>query len=186
MTVRDLRWEDFTPLVEGYWALYDEVLEDPEIGIGLFDKRPTLGEEAVWFASLFKDQSNGTAVATVAEEDGHAVGLCTVRPEGPVRETRHIGVLGISVDRAYRNRGLGRAMMVHALDRCRGKFELIELTLFATNLRGRHLYESLGFRLWGSQPRGIRRGERYIDHLSMQLVLAPPSEPAAPPREAGR
>ena len=175
--MRALRWGDFEAVTESYWALYDEVLEDPDIGISLFAKRPTLGEEAEWFARLFRQVQDGKWVATVAEEDGRAVGLCTVASKGPTVEPAHVGVLGISIAKAWRGKGIGRALMVRALADCRGKFEIVELGLFATNARARALYESLGFRVWGIQPKAYRRGERYIDHVCMQLELG-----ATPPR----
>jgi L-amino acid N-acyltransferase YncA len=174
MVVRDLRWEDFAPLTESHWALYDEVNEDPDLGISLLPVRPTLGEEAEWFARMFRRVQEGGSVAVVAEERGRAVGLCNVDPKGPQREGKHVGVLGISMARDWRGRGIGRALMAGALDQCRGKFEIVELVLYATNARARSLYESLGFRVWGTQPRAVRRGDRYIDAVYMQLQLRIP------------
>jgi L-amino acid N-acyltransferase YncA len=176
MTVRELRWDDFQAITEWYWAMYDEVLEDPDLGISFFAKRPTLGEEAEWFARLFRQVQEGKSVVAVGEEAGRAVGLCVVGPKGPTLESAHIGVLGITIAKGWRGKGIGRALMVRVLADCRGKYEIVELGLFATNTRARALYESLGFRAWGVQPKGCRRGERYIDHVSMQLELG-----AAPP-----
>lgn len=177
MPIRDLQWNDFRALVEAYWALYEEVREDPELGISLFPQRPSEGEEAEWFGQLYRQFVDGKAVAVVAEEQGRAVGLCTVRPKGPTVEAAHVGVLGISIDRAWRGRGLGRAMMVEALTRARRRYEIVELCAFATNARAIHLYESLGFRRWGTQPRATKRGDRYIDEVYMQIQLGPPAPP---------
>lgn len=181
MTVRDLTWRDFPALVEDYWALYDEVLQDPELGITLFPKRPTLGEEAEWFARLYRQVQDREAVAGVVEEEGRAVGLCTIRRKNPTREAAHVGVLGISIAKAWRGKGLGRPLMEHTLDRGRGLFELVELCAFATNARALALYESLGFRRWGLQPRATRRGDRYIDEVYMQLELGTATGTAPPP-----
>ena len=158
MPTRDLEWRDFSPLVDAYWALYEEVIEDPELGISLFPKRPTMGEEAEWFARLFRQVQDGEAFAVVADEDGSAVGLCTVRLKNPTREAAHVGVLGISISKGWRGKGLGRSLMVSTLDRAKARFRIIELCAFATNARALALYESLGFRRWGLQPRATRRG----------------------------
>ncbi|MCI4347199.1 MAG: hypothetical protein L3J97_01095 [Thermoplasmata archaeon] len=54
MMVRDLAWADFPRVVENYYALYEEVQGNPDLGISLFPVRPSLGEEREWFAHLFR------------------------------------------------------------------------------------------------------------------------------------
>jgi RimJ/RimL family protein N-acetyltransferase len=180
MVIRGLGWGDFDSLVDNYFALYDEVLDNPDLGISLFPQRPTRGEEAEWFADLYRAVEEGHAVARVAEEDRRAIALCTVRRRGPHREALHIGVLGISVARAWRRRGLGRQLIASALEGCAGKFELVELSVFATNQHARTLYASLGFREWGTLARGVLRDGRYTDIVHMVLVLSPPARGPAP------
>jgi RimJ/RimL family protein N-acetyltransferase len=163
---RDLEWGDFPSLVENYFALYDEVNENPDVGISLFPKRPTIGEEADWFVRLFKAAQDGSSVAVVAEEGGRTIGLCSVLPAGNL-ENQHIGGLGVLVARDYRGIGVGKALMREALERCRGKFEVVTLSVFQTNSSARKLYESLGFRAWGTLPKGVKRNGRNIDLVFM-------------------
>ncbi len=170
MVVRDLAWSDFTALVENYFALYEEVLENPDIGVSLFPQRPTLGEEAEWFARLYRRVQEGVAVASVAEEQGRAVGLCNVERKTHA-EGQHIGVLGILVAREWRRKGIGRALLEHTIVRCRGRFEFLELAVFASNTHARTLYQSLGFRPWGVEPQAILRGGRRTDLEHMMLHL---------------
>jgi ribosomal protein S18 acetylase RimI-like enzyme len=75
------------------------------------------------------------------------------------------------VGRPWRGRGIGRALLRAAIDRSRGRFELVELSVFATNTRARKLYESVGFRSWGVLPKGIQRQGRPIDLEHMVLEL---------------
>jgi RimJ/RimL family protein N-acetyltransferase len=171
VAVRPLQWGDFEPLVRQYLDLYEEVRSNPDLGISLFREPPTMGAEVEWFARLYRQVIEGEAVAMVAEEAGSARGLCTVRPRGPTVEGAHVGTLGILIERSYRGKGLGRALLRETLRRCRGRFEILELSVFATNLRARKLYEELGFRTYAILPRGLRRGDRAIDHLSMWLDL---------------
>jgi ribosomal protein S18 acetylase RimI-like enzyme len=175
MVVRDLAWGDFRDLLENYYALYDEVRENPDLGISLLPDRPSLGEEVDWFAHLFRGVQEGVVVASVAEEEGRAIGLCTVHRKAPTQESRHIGVLGISVARAWRAKGIGRALLTHVIDRCRVKFELLELSVFVSNTRARELYRSVGFRSWGVLPNGILREGRHTDleHMFLELEHRP-------------
>jgi RimJ/RimL family protein N-acetyltransferase len=172
MHVRDVSWEDFPSVARNYLDLYDEVLEAPDLGMHLFAQRPTLAEESTWFARLFKAVQEGSSVGVVAEEEGRVIGLCEVARKGVSPESHHVGVLGILVARGFRGRGAGRAMMQLALEKCKGKFEIVELTVMAWNPRARKLYESLGFRCFGTLPRGLKRDGRYtdVDHMVLELA----------------
>jgi GNAT superfamily N-acetyltransferase len=173
MKIRDLAWGDFSYVTENYFELYDEVKENPDLGISLLPQRPAFGDEVEWFARLFRRTQEGNSVAAVAEEGGRVVGLCAVDRKGPHQEEQHIGVLGISVARRWRGKGIGKALLQAVIERCRGKFELLELSVYGSNLHARQLYRSVGFRPWGLLPKGIQRGDRYIDLEYMVMELTP-------------
>jgi len=177
MIVRDLEWGDFTPIVENFLALYDEVVENPDLGISLFPKRPSWGEEAEWFAGLYRRVLEGSTVAAVAVEEGRVVGLCTADRRKPARETEHIGVVGLLVAQPWRGRGIGKSLLGRVIERSRGKFEILELSVFHSNTKARGLYQSLGFRPWGLFPGGILRDGRRTDLEYMSLELGPVPRP---------
>jgi RimJ/RimL family protein N-acetyltransferase len=179
--VRDVRWDDFSDLRDVYFHLYDERDRGEPIGITLFAERPSLADEVDWFTRAYRNVLQGIQVMSVAEVEGHVVGSCSVSRKGPpvASETGHVGILGILIDAPHRRRGIGEALMRHAIDRCRGKFELIYLTVFSINDRAQRLYRKLGFVPVGHQPRVVRRGDRYYDEEEMILDLgSPPSAPA--------
>jgi RimJ/RimL family protein N-acetyltransferase len=171
--VRDLAWGDFPDLVQIYLALYDEVRSNPDLGITLFEKPPSMSEEVDWFATLYRSVLDGNAVSAVADVEGHVVGVCTVRRKGPAHESRHFGGLGVFVGKASRGQGIGRALLKYVLERCRGRFECVELSVFSSNTQARELYQSLGFRTWGTLPRAVLRDGKYTDSEHMVLVLEP-------------
>jgi RimJ/RimL family protein N-acetyltransferase len=183
VTVRRLEWRDFEPLIDAYYALYDEREENDEIGIPLFGERPSPDSEVAWFAKLYADVLRGDTIDVVAELNGRAVGHCTIAQVGPAGngfEKSHVGVLGILVDRRFRGRGAGTALLVRALEEARGRFERVRLGVFASNPRARALYERLGFRLVGRLPGETKRGDKYIDEDLMALDLKDWHAPGAP------
>jgi ribosomal protein S18 acetylase RimI-like enzyme len=185
MTLRDLRWSDFDDLRESYYLLYEERARGDPVGITLFEERPSLEEEAAWFSNLFRRVQTGEFIEVVAEEEGHAVGHCTVGPPAPgVRlENRHVGVLGIIVHRDHRGRGHGTALLTEAIRRARGQFPVLRLEVFADNLGAQRLYQRFGFQRCGSFPYAILRNGRYIGEETMYLNLAAgpgPSNPQPP------
>lgn len=169
--IRELRWTDFPSLREVYYLLYEERETNPEIGITLFETRPTDDDEIVWFSGLYRRALSGESIVAVAERDGAVVGSCVVRPHGPhpTSETGHVGELGILVHRDHRGHGIGRALMASALAQSRTKFEIVVLSVFSVNVRARRLYEEFGFVYIGTRPRHVRRGGRYYDEDLMVL-----------------
>ncbi len=181
LVLRTLHWEDYEPLTKIYYELYDERAEGAPIGIHLFRDRPSKGDEVDWFSRLFRRVLSEEEVVVIAEVGGRAVGNCTVGPAGPLRqsETGHVGLLGILVDRRYRGRGVGTALLVRCLEECRGKFEQVRLSVASSNPEARRIYERVGFEPCGLFPRAIKRGGQYVDEEWMNLDLSrwsPPSE----------
>jgi ribosomal protein S18 acetylase RimI-like enzyme len=175
VTVRELRWSDFDPIRETYLLLYEERETFPDIGIHLFETRPSYADEVGWFADLYRRVIKGDAVVRVAELDGVVVGNCMVGRKGPsaTSEIGHVGVLGILVHRDFRGRGAGDALMSATLAACRGVFELVELSVNVTNPRARALYERHGFVPFGRFPGSTKRRGRYVDADLMVLDLRP-------------
>jgi ribosomal protein S18 acetylase RimI-like enzyme len=181
MILRSVRWSDFDDLRETYYRLYDERERNPTIGITLFRDRPTLPDEVDWFAREYHRVLAGDSVMSVAEIDGHVVGNCVIGRHGAnaSSEGGHVGILGILVDPAYRGKGVGSALLRHALDACRGKFEVVRLSVFSVNVHAQRLYRRFGFEVCGTIPRAVKRGATYYDEVEMSLFLEPPSGPNA-------
>lgn len=173
LVVRPLEWTDFDDLASTYFACYDERDAGEPIGLHLFDERPSRADEVDWFSSLYARVSRGETVAAIAERSGHAIGSCFVgrKGPGPRSEVSHVGELGILVRRGERGTGVGTALINYALEKCRGVFEVVELSVFSTNEGAKRLYRRLGFEPCGRIPRAIRRGSSYIDSELMVRML---------------
>ncbi len=110
-------------------------------------------------------------MAYVAEVDGSVVGTCDVDRRSARTELSHVAVLGIAIRKEFRGRGIGQNLMRKTIEACRGKFEVIVLSVFSNNYPAKTLYEKLGFKMYGQLPRGIKRGDQYIDEELMYLSL---------------
>ncbi len=179
MLVRNVAWSDFPELREIYYLLYEERDQGFPIGITLFADRPSLVDEIDWFAGGYRHVLAGEDLWSVAEIDGHVVGACTIQRlgRGPGSEHGHVGVLGILVHREHRGKGVGSALLDHALAAARGRFDLVRLSVFSVNTGARRLYERFGFVVSGHVPRGVKRGSEYLDEEEMVLLLDPVPAP---------
>jgi ribosomal-protein-alanine N-acetyltransferase len=115
---------------------------------------------------LFAEVDSPWSEFWVAEVDGTPMGFVLVHV--PVEETE---ILEIAVDERVRRRGVGRALMLHAMQRARargGTALLLEVRV--SNEPARRLYESLGFVANGIRPRYYR--DNHEDALLMRLDLS--------------
>jgi RimJ/RimL family protein N-acetyltransferase len=171
VTVRSPRWGDFDELRETYFRLYDEREAGKPIGITLFEERPSLADETVWFQTHFRRALEGQEIFLVAEVDGHVVGNCTIGPvgAGPASEQSHAGELGILVHQDHRGSGVGSALLERALELARSKYEVVFLTVFTVNEGAQRLYRRFGFAVCGHLPKAVKRGGKYFDEERMVL-----------------
>ena len=171
LVTRDLRPSDFTGLVDNYYRFYDEVKENPSFGIVLYHMKPSLSDELDWFSGLYRRVVDGDVVATVAEMDSRVIGFCEVSRFQPGSDVSHRAGLGIHVNKDYRSKGVGTTLMRETLQKCKGKFEIIELSVLTANIPAKKLYGKFGFKTFGARPRSIKRGDKYFDEELMRLEI---------------
>jgi ribosomal protein S18 acetylase RimI-like enzyme len=160
-----------TPEHAGEWLrLRIEALErDPEAFSASLEEYRSLSlaevKRRLW--------SDSDAFVVGAFENGRLVGMAGFyREKGP--KSRHKGrVWGVYVAPHARGAGLGKRMTQTLLDRASviEGVDQILLSVTATQIAAIRLYRSLGFELFGTEPRALKIGDRYIDEDYMLLRL---------------
>lgn len=108
------------------------------------------------------------AIDTLAE--GKLIGGCELDITQPENRS---AILGIAVgDKTYWGGGYGTDTMVTL---CRFGFEMmnlhrIELDVYAANLRARHVYEKIGFKLEVTKRQAVYKFGQYLDVHVMGLL----------------
>ncbi len=135
----------------------------------MIEQVPGLDEERRWL-SAFDGVRNVLFVAASGDE---VIGAADCHG-GTFPKDSHVGGIGIAIQDRWREVGLGRRMMERVLEwmQARG-FAKAELAVFATNLRARRLYESLGFEEEGVRRRHVRIRGEYVDEVLMGFWLGP-------------
>lgn len=145
--------------------------------------------DAPWAFLADPDDDRGSSVEHVRESlRGRDYGIAgafdgagrLVACAGVVRERmrkrHHVAtVWGVYATPAARGRGLGRAVVSHALTIARGfapPVQWAQLSVSARSPTARAVYESLGFTAWGTEPDALRLDDGSVaDEMHMALRL---------------
>ncbi|MGD8416999.1 MAG: GNAT family N-acetyltransferase [Pseudomonadales bacterium] len=118
-------------------------------------------------------RADGHGLYTVAERDGVVIGHLLLDPL-PLAQLAHVCTLNVVVYPNATDRGIGRALLEHAIawSRRNRAVEKIELHVRAGNERAIHLYRSLGFQEEGRIRRRVKLATgAYEDDLVMGLFV---------------
>ena len=123
----------------------------------------------------FLDDKTGSPneIEIVAIVDGRVAGMAGIEAVGSKYKVRHRAEFGISVLREYWGLGLGRAL-TNACIQCAREagYAQLELNAVADNERAVSLYQKLGFREFGRNPRGFNsRMSGFQEVIHMLLAL---------------
>jgi len=90
------------------------------------------------------------------------------------KQAHAASIVSVWTDPVYRGRGLGKRVLLAAIDVARGwpGVELVELSVSERSDPARKLYESLGFKTWGVQPDAMRLGGESAAEYYMQVAIA--------------
>lgn len=120
--------------------------------------------------AFVKENLEGNWPHVVAIVDNKVVGWCDISSiHRHVAE--HVGSLGIGVLDSFRGMGIGKALMLKALELAKDKgLTRIELTVRENNTRAIELYKKLGFVTEGLHQNAIRIDGKYENYISMALL----------------
>jgi RimJ/RimL family protein N-acetyltransferase len=167
LAVRELQPSD----VQAYKALRDHALTHYEDAF-TSDAATEAQRTAQSYASRLGADADGSFTLGAFLGD-RLVGAVTCERD-PRTKVRHLGhVTAMMVYREEQGRGVGRALMDALIARAAADPELHQLTINVTagNAVAEGLYERAGFVRYGTLPRAIRVGGRFLDkhHLLLQL-----------------
>jgi len=154
-----------------WWQLRLEALErDPEAFSSSAVEHQSLSPNDV---AKRLDRGDGSNFVIGAFIQGRLVGMAGfVHEKGP--KVRHKGrIWGVYVAAEFRNQGIGRRILLEILQRCAlmGELRQVLLSVAVSQTAATKLYQSLGFRSFGREPRSLRIGDRFIDEEYMVLQL---------------
>lgn len=136
------------------------------------------GEDRASQLEFLRERLADTESAVFGAFAPQLIGAVGVYRLAPRKVAHKIGIWGMFVLPEHRGRGVARQLMRLALAHARGLPDVLQVTLSVSDTQpvARRLYESLGFRVWGSEPQALRHAGHVATEHHMALLLA--AEPA--------
>lgn len=143
-----------------------------------------VGAEGIWLATeryaptpqweqvLYQPEHEPRALLLVAETDEQIIGWCRVFPYKFGGKSRHVADIGIGVQKEFRRRGIGRALMEDAIAWARRQeYGKLTLDLFSSSEIAQHLFKMVGFHVVGIRARHARINDAFVDEVLMEIEL---------------
>jgi len=144
----------------------------PIDGFILLSPEEVAGEPSAHGGDVMRANAcGGRWLLFVAEQDGVVAGMVDLRAV-PLRRCAHVCELGIGLRAGFRDRGVGKALMEHAIRAASAQgFRKIRLMVIASNTRAIALYRKTRFVETGRFRDEVRLGRGFEDLLVMERTL---------------
>jgi ribosomal protein S18 acetylase RimI-like enzyme len=134
----------------------------------------TLAEEKErglpFFERILSKENDDNVIFGAVSNNVVAGTIGIYREERP--KTFHKSMIwGMYVDTDQRGKGIGGKLLDIAIEHAREKMKVatVSLSVESTNHGARKLYESRGFKVWGTEPKAMRSDGQYYDEDHMVL-----------------
>lgn len=155
---------------EGIIAHMISIATEPDIYVSYTSDEATVPIEKER-ARIKKHLESGD-LSLVAEAESKIIAHITCIVDRLYAITRHTGVLGMSVDRNYRNRSVGTRLMGRAVEWAQEHgIVRLELEVYTDNGIAIHLYEKFGFEVEGRKRLYAYQRGRYYDSYIMSRLF---------------
>lgn len=157
---------------EGVWKNFNQVVKEGDF-LPIFTPVLSDWEKKSWYDNVRKEKE----VVIIAEDPkldspDNVVGQCEIT-NSEWEASSHVGILGIIVNKEYRNESIGYHLIDAAIresKKLNNKKKMI-LSCFSNNKHALHLYKSLGFNEVGIRTRQFRMNGHYYDEVMMDLWI---------------
>ena len=169
MDIRKLTVAD----TEAFWDLRLRGLRDsPEAFGSSYEESVTTPRASV--VQRMQNESTAGDNFILGAFEGPLVGVVGFYRNQRIKD-RHKGTIwGMYVLPEMRGQGIGKALMTRAIAYATSLPGLIQIHLAVVSTQDvpRHLYRSLGFEVYGLEPRALKVGDRFLDEELMILRLS--------------
>ena len=143
----------------------------PEAFTSTVEERAALPLE--WWHRRLDARPDANEMVLAATDGDRMMGVAGLSFETRTRSRHKATLFGMYVADAFRQRGVGEALVRAALEHARSRagVRLVQLTVTEGNRSARALYERCGFVAFGVEPLAIAVGDRFLGKVHMWCGL---------------
>lgn len=122
-----------------------------------------------WWTARVSDDPDATQLVYGAFVEARLVGVVGLRFARRERTRHKASLFGLCVLPAFRGQGIARALVERVLAQARTTpgTRIVQLKVAQPNTPALRLYESCGFRSYGTEPFAIQMGEQFVSVVHM-------------------
>jgi len=101
------------------------------------------------------------------------IGIIGIYQEHMLKARHKSNIWGLYVKPSFRHQGIGKALLNDAVLHATHvlKSVIVNITVEATNITAKKLYESFGFKEWGKEPCAMQIEGQFFDECHMSLLV---------------
>ncbi|MFO1241630.1 MAG: GNAT family N-acetyltransferase [Rickettsiales bacterium] len=126
--------------------------------------------ECDWPLSAFEDRLKQW-LHVGAYHNSVLVGVATLVPQIPARMKHKADITSVYVKPDYQGKGVAKAMFAWLEAEAAKEFDQVHLSVLAANDDACRLYEHLGYKAYGVEPRATKYQNQYYDDVFMVKFL---------------
>ncbi len=126
-----------------------------------------------WWESRLSEEQQASDVVFGAFDEHRLVGVAGLSFETREKAHHKATLFGMYVPSEFRQRGVGRELVMAALEhaKSRSRVKLVQLTVTHGNAAAQALYERCGFIQFGLEPFAVAVGEEFVSKVHMWCNL---------------
>ena len=128
-----------------------------------------------WWESRLSEEQQASVVVFGAFDERQLVGVAGLSFETREKADHKATLFGMYVPAEFRHRGVGRELVLTALEHAKGRrrVKVVQLTVTDGNAAAQALYEHCGFVQFGLEPLAVAVGEQFVSKVHMWCNLEP-------------
>lgn len=130
---------------------YGNEISKEDTFIMLSGENLTIEDQRSWLSNIIEQNNLNKKIHIAIFVDKKYVGNAEIRIYD--KRKKHIGEIGISIAKSYREEGIGTEMLIFIESLAKEKgLKILTMTCFAINKRALHVYKKLGYQVIGILP----------------------------------
>ena len=147
----------------------ESLLDFPTAFLASYDEEKKLG------ASLYEKALNNNINNLVfgAFVEKKLIGFIGIYQEERQKTNHKSNIWGMYVQTDYRSQGIGKALLENAVTYAKNTMKslIVNISVEATNISAKKLYESYGFKVWGTEPKAMQINGNFYTEFHMALII---------------